>query len=109
VGPRLRTSQQAAEHRAAQKIRDTNRRAKVLELVGDGDLRCRCCKSEKKPVVDHIHGGLVRRTGAGHNIEAPILNGSAPASDFQILCARCNMSKGDGIYCKLDHNAEHTS
>lgn len=89
---------------ADQKVRDDSRRARVLDLVSDGDLRCNCCKSRDNLHVDHIHGGLVTRSGAGHNLEAKILNGSVPLSDFQLLCARCNMSKGDGIYCKIDHS-----
>jgi hypothetical protein len=90
---------------AGQKVRDSKRRVEALNKVNT-DWRCACCKEIHEPQIDHIHGGLqFLRLGAGHNLEAKILNGDIPASDCQILCGPCNRSKGDGIYCRLDHNA----
>ena len=69
---------------------------------------CACCGTTERLTIDHIDG----RTGNQHlmSIGGPgryytwlIANGF-PAG-FQTLCIRCNVAKGAGLTCPLDHGA----
>lgn len=60
--------------------RSATQRLERLRKVGNGDLRCRACGSEESLEIDHI---LPRSRG-----------GSNRPENLQLLCAKCNGSKG---------------
>ena len=81
----------------AQCTRSTNwnKTTSVYALLGGS---CRCC-GESDPYkmnIDHVNDdGASRRKvdGLGSTLCRRILNGTVPASGFQLLCANCNYSK----------------
>ena len=88
-------------------IRNVNRRLKraetKLQIVALFGGRCACCPVSElqKLTVDHVNndGNRLDLPRGSTDLYLKILNGTAPASDFQLLCWNCNFSKhlGGGI------------
>lgn len=91
----------AASQRSYQKLKN-----EVLTHYGSS---CACCGSTIQLSIDHINGDGAEhreelfgnpRYGGGSGIYTWLrLNDFPPG--FQILCKRCNRSKGTGTYCSL--------
>jgi hypothetical protein len=81
-----------------------NREA-VLDHYGRS---CACCGGARFLGVDHINGdGRKHRAeigmGSSHLYRWLIANGFPEG--FQVLCNRCNTSKGSGEQCRVNHQA----
>jgi hypothetical protein len=91
---------------AACLIRDAANKAAVFDHYGRA---CACCGATDDPTIDHIHGGgRVHRRQVGrpysNGFYAWLIRERFP-DDFQTLCLPCNISKGTGTACRIDHNA----
>jgi hypothetical protein len=85
-------------------------RATVLGHYSPGSPPCcACCGTTEKLAIDHVDGN-----GTAHRMEIFgaqrggvqfyrwLIAEDFPAG-YQVLCMRCNASKGDGERCQLDH------
>lgn len=72
---------------------------------------CACCTSTERLTIDHINGdGRQHRMqlfgrkqyGAGFFFYDWLIKNDFP-DGYQTLCLSCNISKGDGPACRLDH------
>lgn len=72
---------------------------------------CACCGITERLTIDHVDGGGTqhRRDLFGHDSSGSamyywLVKNNFPAG-YQVLCIRCNCSKGAGAACRLDHSA----
>jgi hypothetical protein len=76
-----------------------------------GGYVCACCGFDNKDalVLDHIHGGGSRQRRSP-GISSPsqhyrwIIRNNFPEG-YQVLCANCNMAKGNKDKCPINHQA----
>jgi 5-methylcytosine-specific restriction endonuclease McrA len=90
--------------RAAQRAAD---RTAVFDHYG---WFCACCGATDDLTIDHVNGD-----GTQHRAETRMGRGTAGTyrwlirsefpAEFQTLCSPCNLSKGTGKSCRLDHKA----
>lgn len=114
---RSRTRRYYESHRqeaAEQKRRyQADRRSQVLSHYGTS---CACCGTAENLSIDHIDGNgkQHRQELFGHSQGRAssgfyhwlVKQGFPPG--YQTLCLRCNVSKGRGERCALDHAKERT-
>lgn len=68
---------------------------------------CICCGSREGLQIDHVHGkGAAHRASLGGNWTAVYryvrdLPRGKRNAEFQVLCGKCNASKGEGPVCNL--------
>ena len=79
------------------------KRRKLLKILGG---ECVCCGSKKKLEFDHINGRSWEVTDIGSHRRICRYFKEAKKGKIQILCHECNVSKGDGKRCTLDHEGE---
>jgi hypothetical protein len=82
-------------------------REKVLAHYGQW---CACCKSTERLQIDHIAGnGREHRKELGKpggtSFYQWLIKNDYPEG-FQTLCLRCNLSKGTGERCRLNHSGK---
>lgn len=113
----MRTKQQNIEqqrqwheaHPDARKLyrKNTDLRLKKLLLEHYGN-KCACCGYDKIDalVIDHVNGdGAKHRKSIGGGKTYIWLKKNGFPPGFQTLCANCNMAKGTGKECPIDHSA----
>lgn len=88
-------------------VRNSNRklRNKVLDHYG---RECTCCRTAEDLQIDHVAGdGSIHRMVLGNSaaVYRWLIKHDFPEG-FQVLCGKCNRSKSDGPFCKLDHEAD---
>lgn len=82
------------------------RKAAVFKHYGG---KCACCGFDalEALVIDHVNGGGIKELRAkGYHLNSyykKIIDQNFPSS-YQILCSNCNMAKGIGKKCTIDHN-----
>jgi hypothetical protein len=88
----------------AQRYED--RRVAIL-VYGGEDPQCACCGSRRTLQIDHVFGDgkAHRQELAGKRLETWLREQNFPPG-FQLLCARCNINKGIGPACQIDHSKE---
>lgn len=105
----------AAEHRRYEANREAiqevsrRRHAEHREAVFSHYGReCACCGSIDRLTIDHVggNGGEHREEiGHGSTILYRWLVSNGFPDGFQVLCLRCNQSKGDRAACQINHQA----
>lgn len=71
---------------------------------------CACCGTGERLTIDHVDGTgrqhreelFGRNRGVSDKFYRWLIKNGLPAG-YQVLCLRCNRSKGDGSVCQLDH------
>jgi hypothetical protein len=98
----------AERRRIRDRARTAANSAKVFAHYG---RVCACpgCGATEQLEIDHINGGgtehrRTARTGNGSSFHAWLIRQGFPEG-FQTHCHPCNMSKGEGPACRIDHNA----
>jgi hypothetical protein len=98
---------QRARIQRYEKHRNKQLREQAIKFLGG---ICKCCGYTWLPAlcIDHPNGdGARRRRGGeptGDTLYLGIISGKFLSSDFQILCANCNIAKG--IKLKCPHETE---
>ena len=71
--------------------------------------RCACCGTTENLAIDHIAGNgrqhrleLFGNANPGWRFRIWLIKNNYPPG-YQVLCKRCNSSKGNGERCRLDH------
>lgn len=77
-------------------------RARII--VHFGGL-CACCATNlaEQLTLDHLQWSEADRDWSSEKTYRAILSGKLPTDRFQLLCSRCNTSKGRGPRCTLSH------
>jgi hypothetical protein len=103
---RQRYAANREEHKARKSRYAANLRAVVFAHYGQA---CACCGTTDRLSMDHINGDgkqhrREQRLGGMRIYTWLIREGFPPG--FQVLCMSCNLSKGRGASCCLDHGQE---
>ena len=95
-----------ASYEAGQAADATSRAARLRQQVLDHfGAVCACCGCTWDLEVDHVRGdGKQHRAEVGDVIKWLVENDFPAEPPTQILCGRCNCSKGQGSQCTLDHS-----
>lgn len=80
-------------------------RARALSHYSNGTMRCACCDSANKLSIDHVAGdGRSHRAAHADLVGAAfyrwLIRNGFPAG-YQVLCMRCNTSKGTTAACRI--------
>lgn len=78
--------------------------ARALIIVGYGG-RCMCCGTHEahELELDHVHWSENDRDLDSKTLYRKLIRNGYPTGEHQLLCGRCNTSKGRGPKCTLSH------
>ena len=89
-------------------LRQYHRERKAIVVAKLGGV-CVCCGTSEQLSVDHITP--INRNGKGNTPTANIrevFKSNFDKTRFQLLCLRCNVSKGKTPACRLNHEKAPT-
>jgi hypothetical protein len=99
-----------AERERARRNREAARTTVLIHYSLTTPPSCACCGTTESLTIDHVNGGgathreelFGRKGSAGWQFYAWLIANNFPPG-YQVLCRRCNRSKGIGTRCQLDH------
>jgi len=108
---RKRNRAWAVAHPDRQRVHNRRWYERAREAVLDHYGReCACCGATELLTIDHMNGdGANHRRQLRSNDPSKVwswLRRNGFPAGFQTLCNPCNVSKGTGPSCRLDHNKE---
>lgn len=119
-GHRRRTQDPSYVEEQRRKHRERRRSRKKDALSGYGEL-CSCCGEDEfvKLTIDHVDGDGAKHRSEVYPGKTPKKRGLSNSEKihlqivaegwpdrYQVLCIRCNASKGNGPSCQLNHEGE---